>query len=71
MVSYPRRLHSGHFTCYLNRTYHVLTTGSIRRLASFTAEVVASVEDGAVKRYRLLLEPQNYPPPLGDLAQGR
>jgi hypothetical protein len=30
MVSYPRRLQSGHITCYLNRTYHVLTTvGSI------------------------------------------
>src|SRR6266478_5651623 len=27
MLSYPRRLPSGHFTCYLNRTYHVLTTG--------------------------------------------
>jgi len=26
MVSYPRRLKSGHVTCYLNRTYHVLTT---------------------------------------------
>ncbi len=26
MLSYPRRLPSGHFTCYLNRTYHVLTT---------------------------------------------
>jgi hypothetical protein len=26
MVSYPRRLKSGHITCYLNRTYHVLTT---------------------------------------------
>src|SRR5271167_370908 len=26
MVSYPRRLQSGHITCYLNRTYHVLTT---------------------------------------------
>ncbi len=26
MVSYPRRLQSGHFTCYLIRTYHVLTT---------------------------------------------
>jgi hypothetical protein len=28
MVSYPRRLQSGHITCYLNRTYHVLTTGT-------------------------------------------
>jgi hypothetical protein len=28
MVSYPRRLQSGHITCYLNRTYHVLTTRS-------------------------------------------
>jgi hypothetical protein len=26
MFSYPRRLKSGHLTCYLNRTYHVLTT---------------------------------------------
>gem|GEM_PF-3143379 len=26
MISYPRRPKSGHFTCYLNRTYHVLTT---------------------------------------------
>jgi hypothetical protein len=26
MVSYPRRLKSGQIMCYLNRTYHVLTT---------------------------------------------
>jgi hypothetical protein len=26
MLSYPRRLQSGHITCYLIRTYHVLTT---------------------------------------------
>src|ERR1019366_7890474 len=26
MVSYPGRLQSGQITCYLNRTYHVLTT---------------------------------------------
>src|ERR1035441_10699299 len=26
MLSSPRRLQSGHFTCYLIRTYHVLTT---------------------------------------------
>jgi hypothetical protein len=26
MVSYSRRLKSGHITCYLNRTYHVLLT---------------------------------------------
>src|SRR5438552_12778814 len=26
MVSYPHRLKSGLITCYLNRTYHVLTT---------------------------------------------
>jgi len=29
MLSYNRRLPSGHFTCYLNRTYHVLTTATI------------------------------------------
>ncbi len=26
MLSYPHRPPSGHITCYLNRTYHVLTT---------------------------------------------
>src|ERR1035437_4210896 len=26
IFSYPHRLKSGHLTCYLNRTYHVLTT---------------------------------------------
>src|SRR5277367_530872 len=26
MVSHPHRPHSGHITCYLNRTYHVLPT---------------------------------------------
>jgi NADH dehydrogenase FAD-containing subunit len=26
MVSHPHRPLSGHFTCYLNRTYHVLLT---------------------------------------------
>ena len=26
MVSYSCRPQSGHFTCYLNRTYHVLLT---------------------------------------------
>jgi hypothetical protein len=26
MVSYSHRLQSGHFMCYLNRTYHVLLT---------------------------------------------
>src|SRR5450755_1804056 len=33
MVSYPRRLQSGHITCYLNRTYHVLTTAESPTLA--------------------------------------
>src|SRR5208282_1397820 len=29
MLSYPRRLQSGQITCYLNRTYHVLTTTAL------------------------------------------
>src|SRR5438067_1413763 len=33
MVSYPHRLKSGHITCYLNRTYHVLTTNAINAIA--------------------------------------
>jgi hypothetical protein len=32
MLSYPRRLPSGQITCYLNRTYHVLTTVSTLEL---------------------------------------
>jgi len=36
MVSYPRRLQSGHITCYLNRTYHVLTTFETRSLAELS-----------------------------------
>jgi len=32
MVSYPHRLQSGHITCYLNRTYHVLPTKFGERL---------------------------------------
>ena len=34
MVSYPHKPKSGHFTCYLNRIYHVLTTTSATMLAS-------------------------------------
>src|SRR5580765_5458539 len=33
MVSYPRRPQSGHITCYLNRTYHVLPTVAVGELA--------------------------------------
>jgi len=32
MVSHPRRPQSGHLTCYLNRTYHVLPTKQRRLL---------------------------------------
>jgi hypothetical protein len=27
MISHPGHFKSGHITCYLNRTYHLLTTG--------------------------------------------
>src|SRR5579864_2952745 len=33
MVSYSRRPQSGHIVCYLNRTYHVLTTHVTSNLA--------------------------------------
>src|SRR5450755_2427075 len=33
IVSYSRRLKSGHITCYLNRTYHVLLTLILENLA--------------------------------------
>jgi integrase len=35
MVSYPRRPQSGHITCYLNRTYHVLPTPRILTVEQF------------------------------------
>src|SRR5713226_4465075 len=34
MLSYPHRPKSGQITCYLNRTYHVLTTCKILHLDS-------------------------------------
>jgi len=37
MVSYSRRPQSGHFTCYLNRTYHVLLTLATSHLEIFLA----------------------------------
>jgi hypothetical protein len=43
MLSYNRRLPSGHFTCYLNRTYHVLTTTRPGPLCDF---YVALLEKG-------------------------
>ncbi len=33
---YPRRPQSGHFMCYLNRTYHVLPTRLRKRVAEKT-----------------------------------
>jgi len=32
MFSYPHRQKSGQITCYLNRTYHVLTTEALGRV---------------------------------------
>jgi small subunit ribosomal protein S15 len=42
MLSYPRRLKSGQITCYLNRTYHVLTTGRVHPLATSRDNVLTS-----------------------------
>src|SRR5258708_12507122 len=39
MLSYPRRLQSGQITCYLNRTYHVLTTPSRTALDSLWGSI--------------------------------
>jgi len=35
MLSYPRRLQSGQITCYLNRTYDVLTTPTLLAIDEF------------------------------------
>src|ERR1017187_3345799 len=56
MVSYPRRLQSGQITCYLNRTYHVLTTlaaadYNLRVSAPDRRDVLVSVADPAVFPY--------------------
>jgi hypothetical protein len=45
MVSYSRRPQSGHITCYLNRTYHVLLTIGPRRtgeLAEYLLQAIPS-----------------------------
>src|ERR1035437_3234683 len=41
MLSYSHRLKSGQITCYLNRTYHVLTTIQRTALADDTRPRVA------------------------------
>src|SRR5437660_7645099 len=41
MFSYPHRQKSGQITCYLNRTYHVLTTGMCVALDTQTPGRVA------------------------------
>src|SRR5271157_2253913 len=46
MVSYFRRSQSGQIMCYLNRTYHVLLTGTVRRLADYGAFVDIGGVDG-------------------------
>src|SRR5260370_27440182 len=45
MVSSPRRLQSGHFTCYLNRTYHELTTRNFFFLTTITRLVHSASAD--------------------------
>jgi len=42
MFSYPRHLKSGHITCYLNRTYDVLTTGRLEGRAKQPVAVLTS-----------------------------
>jgi hypothetical protein len=42
MVSHPRRPQSGHITCYLNRTYHLLPTGPNRAVDRPFADMLTS-----------------------------
>jgi len=46
MASYPHRPKSGHITCYLNRTYHVLTTLAMLSLDEAFVRVYRSVPLG-------------------------
>src|SRR5260370_38743568 len=48
MLSYPRRPPSGHITCYLNRTYHVLTTPNKSNLILSEGKVILILSRGAV-----------------------
>src|SRR6202165_4819865 len=57
MVSYSRRLKSGQITCYLNRTYHVLTTDvdlpSIRPLTCLPVSTPSQPVGQTVSHYRI------------------
>ena len=47
MLSYPHRLKSGQITCYLNRTYHVLTTPQKGEVARFSeSHLSCATENG-------------------------
>ena len=59
MVSYPHRPQSGHITCYLNRTYHVLPTAqpslcphpNVKLIEAATANSPAWAERSQPKMY--------------------
>src|SRR5207245_8273129 len=55
MVSYPHRSQSGHITCYLNRTYHVLPTSHWQPLAPCPREAHTLAERGAPMHRMALL----------------
>jgi uncharacterized damage-inducible protein DinB len=74
IFSYPRRPKSGHLTCYLNRTYHVLTTrpvdwgGELRSPAFIVLHVITHAfhhKGQIVAMLRIL----GYPAPDTDLQQ--
>src|SRR6266568_6584494 len=53
MVSYPHRPKSGHITCYLNRTYHVLTTEGCPKLGGTDKQCYhAAIGDRAMRLSR-------------------
>ncbi len=53
MVSYPRRLQSGQITCYLNRTYHVLTTNRVSAVDNPMPDAFGKLYDSQTVWYKI------------------
>src|SRR5712692_6599200 len=57
MFSYPRRPKSGQITCYLNRTYHVLTTDSFQLVDLFSlASLRCTLHKGCPEELSIFLQ---------------
>ncbi|MHB1935329.1 MAG: ISAs1 family transposase [Acidobacteriaceae bacterium] len=60
MFSYPRRPLCGHFTCYLTRTYHLLTTKAIGKVVRVRETADKTTTETAYYLLSRVLSPERF-----------